>query len=180
MKFVINRANFTTTGEVSFGNKVPVSEIGTVFDEHISILESNPFKFTSGSNVVKIYDFGHGFSIGDRVILKNSQITDSNIGQISFNGIPASELFTTATLNTTGLLITDVETAGGPDFGTYEVTVISNATATGSEGGDDNFASRFVDYSSLFLINDAPAINGTSVSYSFRGRRESNSTLQAF
>lgn len=109
LKFVINRCKFGSSGSMTLINKIPASEVGTDFDIHATNLESNPFAFVNGSTTMRVFDWGHGFKVGDRVKITNPKVTVANVSSISYNGVPATAIYTVGANNPSGLLISAVD-----------------------------------------------------------------------
>ena len=110
LKFKINRAEFNTSVNAQI-----ILENGEVQTRQ---LIKNPFATTSGSNVIRVSHKNHHFFDSTNSI--NSSVTIT--GATSTNGIPAGEINGTH-------VIDNVE------MDSYTITVTSNATGTGIDGG---------------------------------------------
>ena len=110
MKFKLNRAEFTTgsTGQI-------ILENGSVQERQ---LIKNPFRTTSGSNVVRVFHKNNHFFENTNNIASFVTIA----GSTSVNGIPASE-------------INGTHEVSSIEMDSYEITVTTNATGSGIDGG---------------------------------------------
>jgi len=141
LKFNINRAKFTTTntGSVTLVNDTLESRT----------LAANPFKTTSGSAVVRVTHPNHGMHS------TSANVTISGVGT-TINNIAASAF------NKTHTAISNIT------LDTYDITVASNANATGNAGGSAVVATqdRHLDQCQLFV----PTIElpGTTISTKIR------------
>ena len=126
LKFTLNRAKFDTTKTGS------VTLVNDTLDSRT--LAANPFKTTSGSAVVRVSHPNHGMHS------TNSNVTISGVGS-TINNIPASEL------NATHTSISNIT------LDTYDITVSTNANATGNAGGSAVVATqdRHLDNCQLFV-----------------------------
>ena len=126
LKFTLNRAKFDTTktGEVTIVND----------DVQNRTLAANAFKTTSGSAVVRVSHPNHGMHS------TSANVTISGVGS-TLNNIPASEF------NATHTSISNIT------LDTYDITLSTNANATGVAGGSDVIATqdRHLDNCQLFI-----------------------------
>jgi len=110
LKFKIKRCLFDTsvTGTVIFENgEIPTRQ-----------LQKNPFATTDGSNVVRVSHKNHHFFENTNSIASYVTIT----GATEVNGIPASE-------------INGTHEVDNVEMDSYTITVTTNATGTGIDGG---------------------------------------------
>lgn len=120
LKFRIHRAKFATdvTGNVTLVNQ-PTSKVNLVF---------NPFKTTTGSNKIRVYQTDHGNFVGSKVVLSGVVGTQ--------NGIAAAKL--NAEHNVASV---------AHDSFTIEIDV--NANATGFCGGDGIVATTNISFNAI-------------------------------
>ncbi len=135
LKFRIFRAKFETEvpGYVKFVNQ----KLRTV------ALEFNPLKTTSGSNVVRVYQQGHGMTVGSKVVLAGAVGTQ--------NGIPVAQ-------------INKQHTVTSVAFDSYTIQTAANATLTGFCGGTTIVATRNIMFDAIQPQVQMIAYNGTSAS----------------
>ena len=141
IKFKINRAEFSNvTGNVTFVNK----ELPTV------PLRYNALRTTNASNVIRVFHPNHGMHG------LNNNVTISGITSGTLNGIPSSEI--NATHNSISNITLD----------SYDITVSSNATASGDIGGTDirSTENRLMDVMNVNI--QTLTVPDTSISYSLR------------
>lgn len=120
LKFKVYRARFNTTspGYVKMINQ----QLNNVE------LEFNPFKTTSGSNVVRVFQEGHGLTVGASVTISEVVGTQNGIPDTELNG---SHVVTSATYNA------------------YTIQVTSSASLTGFCGGTGVVATRNVMFDAI-------------------------------
>jgi hypothetical protein len=120
LKFKVYRASFNTTspGYVKMINQ-QLRNVELVF---------NPFKTTSGSNVVRVFQEGHGLTVG-------SSVTISNVSGDQ-NGIPEVELNATHTVTAV-------------TYDAYVIQVTTNASVTGFCGGEGVAATRNIMFDAI-------------------------------
>jgi hypothetical protein len=121
LMFTIYRARFNTSviGQVDFVNDILPN----------TILESDPFQVTSGSNKVRVFHPNHD-------MFPSSKVRIQNVATGTYNNIPSTELNATHT-------ISDI------DLDSYTITVSTNATATGFVGGSDIQATDNVQFDAI-------------------------------
>ena len=141
LKFTLNRAKFDTTktGTLTLVND-PIET---------RTLDTNPFKTTSGSAVVRVSHPNHGMhSTSANVTISGVGTTINNIAANAFNKTHTS--ISNITLDT------------------YDITVASNANATGNAGGSAVVATqdRHLDQCQLFV--PTTELPGTKISTKIR------------
>jgi len=131
LMFTIYRAQFDTgvIGQVDFVNDILPN----------TILQSNPFQVTSGSNKVRVYHPNHDMFVSSKVRIQG-------VAAGTYNNIPAAELNGTHT-------ISDI------DLDSYTFTTTTNANATGFVGGDGIQATDNVQFD---VIQPAVQVQGFS------------------
>ena len=141
LKFRINRANYSTNpGTVTFVNReVPTRKLG-----------GNPIRTTNGSNVIRVFHKNHGMH-GPA-----NNVTISGIASGTYNGIPHTEL------NDTFTSITNVT------LDSYDVTVATNASASGDVGGNNVNATRNIAMDLLNLNVQTMELPGTEIDTTIR------------
>ena len=114
LKFTLYRAKFSTG----------INGVMTLVNEPLPVkkLEPSSIETSNGSNVVKVYHRDHGmYSTSNNVIIAG---VVANAGS-AVNGIPITEL------NATHTAISNIQ------IDSYTITVSSNATSTGTAGGNN-------------------------------------------
>jgi len=141
LKFDLKRAKFTTT------NTGSVTLVNDAIETRS--LVANPFKTTSGSAVVRVSHPNHGMHS------TTSNVTISGVGS-TINNIAASAF------NKTHTSISNIT------HDTYDITVASNANATGNAGGSAVVATqdRHLDQCQLFI--PTMELPGTSITTKLR------------
>jgi len=141
LKFKLNRASFETssTGSVTLVNDAVDTRT----------LAANPFKTTASSAVVRVTHPNHGMHS------TTANVTISGVGS-TLNNIPASEF------NTTHTSISNIT------HDSYDITLSTNANATGNAGGSSVVASqnRHLDQCQLFI--PTMTVPGTAISTKIR------------
>lgn len=158
VKFVINKCNFQSSGNVVFRNGLRAADVGGPSDIYKELLVPGPLNFTSGSNTVRIKAYGHGFIVGDTITLTKSDAATGG----PYHGALHTNLF--------GVPLTI--TAVRP--GSVDVTVAGTITSTGSAGGSNVYANWVIDYSYAQLLSDAIAPIGTNITYTLQGKTKAN------
>ncbi len=140
-KFILNRAEFSqTTGTVSLANDALPTRT----------LRANPFRTISGSGVVRVFHPNHGMHG------TSNNVTISGVASGTYNGL-AHSLF-----NTTHTSISNIT------LDSYDITLGSNATASGDVGGAVVAATqnRMMDVSQIAV--QTMEVPGTSIGYTMR------------
>ena len=141
LKFKVKRCEFSTSpGTLTLCNDSVENRT----------LNDNPLRTTSGSNVVRVFHRNHGMHA------TTNNVTISGVASGTYNGIPHTEL------NATFTSISNVT------LDSYDVTVSSNASATGDTGGSSISATqnRLFDVAQINLqVMEVP---GTSIGTTLR------------
>ena len=115
LKFKVKRCEFSTSpGTLTLCNDSVENRT----------LNDNPLRTTNGSNVVRVFHRNHGMHA------TTNNVTISGVASGTYNGIPHTEL------NATFTSISNVT------LDSYDVTVTSNASATGDTGGSSISATQ--------------------------------------
>ena len=139
LMFRINKAKF---------NENTVGEVEFMNAAISSInLRSDPFYVVSGTNYLRVSHENHGFHPGSEVVISGAA---SNVG-----GIPFAEFNTTFTVVAV-------------DHDTYVIQTTSNATNTGSFGGDNIYASENIEYNVIQPIVQQQVFPDTDISHTIR------------
>lgn len=123
LKFILYKAKY----EVETIEGSGVYQYGSIIfnnndiNDTLTELELNPIETKIGSDEVRVYQYGHGFT-------PNSYVTLSGFSG-TYNGIPASEL-------------NDTHTISNVEMDSYVITVTTSANASGRIGNYDIFASK--------------------------------------
>lgn len=121
LKFTIHSAVFTTNvaGNVTFVNSIIPTQV----------LESDSLQTTSGSKVVRVWNYNHGMINGDTITMSGITVTSNNIPAAELNG---------------NHVIANV------DLDSYTITVATtNANVTGFTGGTTITVTNNVKYDSI-------------------------------
>ena len=143
LKFRLNRAEFDIDdfGQVVFNNG----------QTQPRSLQKNPFVTTQGSNIVRVvHENNHLFNETNNI---GSQVTIT--GATDVNGIPASEINGTH-------LVSNVE------MDAYDITVTTNATGTGIDGGTDVTATENQLINTFYPFVQQLTFPGTNALYGVR------------
>lgn len=138
LKFVMYRALFNTavTGYVNFSNSSTPT----------ATLDENPFKFTSGSTVIRVSHTNHHTPVGSKTEIS---------GAIDAAGVPANEL-------NGQHVISNVENDS------YTITVTTPATSTINGGGLNVIASENIQYDTLHVNTSELIFQNTSIEYQMK------------
>lgn len=157
LKFTLYRAKFetNTNANVEFVNGALPAQV----------LESNPFETRTGVAKVRVYQRDHGMPAGSSVIISNAVEAD-------VNGIPSAEIYKTHT-------ISDV------DLDSYCITIAtgSEPTSTGYAGGDNNRATRNIQFDVVqpnIQMQVFPDTNATFGIKTFTGQSVDSITQTAY
>jgi len=131
IKFTLYRADFASSGTATLTNQVPMWDIHSPYKEDLY----NPFSFTTGSNVVVVKHYNHGFGTTDTVTF--SGMTSGTIA-----GIPFGELFGTSKS------VTKIDTD------TYSVQTTTNAASTIISGGSVGATASVIFGEAMLSAND--------------------------
>ena len=157
LKFVINKCEFNRLGSVIYRNGINPNQVDTKSNVYKRTLVANPLRFTSGSKVVNVVAYGHGYQVGDVVTLSKDDAAIAG----PYHGIPHTELFGVP------LAVTAV------DYQSFTVSVsTTNAVSTGSAGGTNVKVNWMIDFSYAELVTDNFVVPGTSLNYSINAKRK--------
>ena len=140
-KFILNRAEFSqTTGTVSLSNaELPVRT-----------LKANPFRTTNSSGVVRVFHPNHGMHG------TSNNVTIAGVASGTYNGL-AHSLF-----NTTHTSISNVT------LDSYDITLGSNANASGDVGGTSVTATQNRLYDVGQIAIQTMEVPSTTIAYTIR------------
>ena len=140
LKFNVHRANFTTgaTANLVLKNDEP-EKINLQFD---------PFKCTSGSNLVRVSHKNHGFFVHATV---NSKVTITGVAS-AIHGIPAAQLNATH-------IVSAVEQDS------YVITVAANATTSGIGGAGTVIATDNRAFHNFQVNVQQALLTGTNITW---------------
>lgn len=157
LKFVINKCEFGSSGSVTYRNGINPNQVDTNSNVYKRTLTANPLRFTSGSKAVNVVAYGHGYQVGDVVILSKADAATAG----PYHGIPHTELF--------GVPLT----VTAANYASFAVSVsTTNAVSTGSAGGANVKVNWAIDFSYAELITDNFVAPGTSLDYTMRANRK--------
>lgn len=157
LKFVINKCEFGSSGSVTYRNGINPNQVDTKSNVYKRTLVANPLRFTSGSKAVNVVAYGHGYQVGDVVILSKADAATAG----PYHGIPHTELF--------GVPLT----VTSANYASFAVSVsTTNAVSTGSAGGANVKVNWAIDFSYAELITDNFVAPGTSLNYTMRAKRK--------
>lgn len=161
VKFKLYRANVTSTSATID----LVLKKNNFTHQNITVLEPNPFKSFSGSDVVRVYHTNHGFPTGayvkfDGISGNFTHLANAN-AYVTVNSIPYEFL------NNTYFTVSNVTSNG------YTVILGTNAATTanvtsGRFGGYGVVASTTLPYTTLYSSINAQAPAKTAISHSVK------------
>ena len=161
IKFKLYRANVTSTS----ATVDLILQRNNFSFPNITVLDANPFKSFTSSDVIRVYHVNHGFPTGayvkfDGIKGNFTHLANAN-AYVTLNGIPYDFL------NNTYLTVSNVTNNG------YTVVLGTNAATTanitpGNFGGYGVLASTMLPYSTLFPSISAQSPAKTSVTHSVK------------